>query len=139
MPNKNSFQRQDLYAVRDAVVGAALAVAAAAALSLPTTLVAAAGVVGTVLGQLFARWRRKRNPDERHEEVLSAKSMLRFSLWALGCIGIGAGLAYMDGYPIGVLAKMVGSMAVLVAFAIASTMVAKRLAAPEGGNTQDKG
>ena len=65
--------------------------------------------------------------------------MLGFSLWALGCIGIGAGLAYMDGYPVGVLAKMVGAMAVLVAVAIASTMVAKRLAAPRGGNPQDKG
>ena len=97
------------------------------------------GVIGTVLGQLFARWRRRRNPDERHEEVLSAKSMLGFSLWALGCIGVGAGLLYMDGFPVGILAKMVGAMAVLVALAIASTMVAKRFDAPRGGNPQGKG
>lgn len=139
MSNKSSFQRKDLYAGRDALAGAALAAVAAAALSLPTSVVFMAGVFGAVLGQFFARWRLKRNPDERHEEVLSAKSMLGFSLWALGCIGIGAGLAYMDGYPVGVLAKMVGAMAVLVAVAIASTMVAKRLAAPRGGNPQDKG
>ena len=139
MSNKNSFQRKDLHAVRDALTGAALAFAAAMALSQPFSILIMAGVIGTVLGQIFARWRRKRNPDERHEEVLSAKSMLGFSLWALGCIGIGIGLAYMDGFPLGILAKVVGTMAVLVVAAIASAMVAKRLEAPRGGNPQGKG
>lgn len=127
MPKDNSFRRKDLYAGRDALAGAALAVVLALALSQPIATAFLAGVVGVAIGQTFSRWRLKRKPSAQHEAPLTANSILGFTVWTLCCIGFGAGLAYVDGAPIALLAKMVGAMAVLVSAAIASTMIAKRL------------
>ena len=139
MPNDNSFRRKDLYAGRDALIGATLGVMAALALSQPISIAVTAGVIGTVVGQLFARWRLKRKPSEHHDEPLTTNSVLGFSLWVLCCIGLGAGFAYADGASIVVLAKMGGVMAALVAAAIASTMIAKRLAETKDGDPKRNG
>lgn len=127
MPNDNSLRRKDLYAGRDSLTGAALAVILALAFSQPTATLVMAGVIGVIVGQIFSRWRLKRNPSAQHEEPLAANSVFKFTVWALGCIGLGAGLAYVGGTPIEGLVKVLGAMAVLVAAAFASTMIAKRL------------
>ena len=128
MPNNNSFRRKDFYASRDALAGAALAIVLALAFSQPPATLVMAGVIGVFVGQIFSRWRLKRNPSAaQHEEPLAANSVFRLTVWTLCCIGLGAGLAYVGGVPIAGIAKSLGTMAVLAAAAIASTMIAKRL------------
>ena len=128
MPNNNSFRRKDFYASRDALAGAALAIVLALAFSQPPATLVMAGVIGVFVGQIFSRWRLKRNPSAaQHEEPLAANSVFRLTVWTLCCIGLGAGLAYVGGVPIAGIAKSPGTMAVLAAAAIASTMIAKRL------------
>lgn len=127
MPNNNSFRRKDFYASRDALAGAALAIVLGLAFSQPPATLVMAGVIGVFVGQIFSRWRLKRNPSAQHEEPLAANSVFGFTVWTLCCIGLGAGLAYVGGVPIAGVAKGLGMMAVLVAAAIASTMIAKRL------------
>ena len=85
MSNNSPLRRKDLYAGRDALTGAALCVAVALALSLPIPLTVTAGILGTVVGQFFARWWFRRKPSAKLEEPTKPNSMFGFTVWVMCC------------------------------------------------------
>ena len=128
MANGFHFDRDDVTASAAAISGAAFGIIGTLPFSNSLYLLAFVGIVGSVIGQLLARhWLRGKRSEQRNEGPFAINSIRGVSIWAASCIAFAALLGYFSGKPMGALAQGTGIMALLVATALATTLVAKQL------------
>lgn len=133
MSNRNSLYRKDLIAAVWSISFATFGLIVAVQFDASTLSLILFAALGIVVGQISARRWFKRHPSERQEEeLLGMDSVLKISVWAMTCIGIGLLLAYLDGKPVARIAASGGAMAVIVAAAFASSMIARRFERRDG-------
>ena len=133
MSKRNSLYRKDLIAAVWSMSFAAFGLIVAVQFDASTPILLLFAALGIVVGQILARRWFKHHPSERQEEeLLGMDSVLKISVWAMACIGLGLLLAYLDDMPVAGIAASGGTMAAIVAAAFVSSMIAGRFERRDG-------
>ena len=129
MSKDSSFSRKDLSATMWAINGAVCGLLPAIALSAPLSTVILSSLLGTILGQIFARWLFKRDPSILKEQgPTKPYAALKYSAGIALCAALVLFLLYiLDPLPLFLMAGAGAMLATIIAFGFLSSIVARYL------------
>ena len=128
MSKDNSFSRKDLSATMWAITFAMFSLAAAMAFSPPLSTVILSGILGAILGQIFARWLFKHDPSIVEEKgPAKPHAVLKYSAGLALAVAGGLFVAYLRDAQASIVIFVAGGalFSAIIAFGFLSSIVAR--------------